>query len=89
MDKSTKQLCVYASATDRQLGIKTPLETFENPTWWQLKGLSYTATGYGNKIPTYYMVKHNGRMKRVYCRIFANIGTCYIVSNGRELIIDD
>ncbi len=28
---------------------------------WQKQGLSYTATGYGSKIPTQYKVKYNGR----------------------------
>ena len=64
----------------------TPLPTFDNPTWWQLQGLSYTATGYGKKIPTSHMVKHNNRLKRVYCTIFSNTGTLYILSKG-ELII--
>lgn len=41
-------------------------------------GLSYTATGYGNRIPTQYMVRFNGRWRRVYCCIFSNSGTLYI-----------
>lgn len=76
----------------KQLGIKqsdysiTPLETIEVPLWWQEQGLTYTATGYGRKIPTRYKVKHNNRLKRVYCCIISNIGTCYIV-NGKDKII--
>ena len=89
MEKSAKTLSVYASATDRQLGITTPLETFESPLWWQDKGLSSTATGYGSKIPTALMVKHKNRMKRVYLMIYSNIGTCYIMDHGKRLIITD
>lgn len=48
------------------------------PLWWQEKGLSFTATGYGSRIPTPHMVKFNGRWRRVYCRIFSNIGTLFI-----------
>jgi hypothetical protein len=46
--------------------------------WWQDKGLSYTASGYGFRIPTRYMVKFNGKWRRVYCRIYSNNGTLYI-----------
>jgi hypothetical protein len=50
---------------------------------WQERGLSYTATGYGSKIPTSYMVKHLGRWRRVYCCIYSNSGTLFL-SNGKE-----
>lgn len=55
--------------------------------WWQEKGLSYTASGYGSKIPTRYKVKHNNKWKRVYCRIYSNIGTLYIMDKGEKLIV--
>lgn len=58
--------------------------------WWQEKGLSYTATGYGKRIPTPYMVRFNGRWRRVYCAIFSNVGTCYIgrlQPTGERLIV--
>ena len=50
----------------------------ESPLWWQENGLSYTASGYGKRIPTRYMVRFNGKWRRVYCVIYSNIGTCYI-----------
>jgi len=47
---------------------------------WQKAGLQYTASGYGKKIPTSYMVKLPGspRWRRVYCCTFSNAGTCYV-----------
>lgn len=51
--------------------------------WWQKKNLMYTATGYGSRIPTEYMVKHNNRWKRVYCRIYSNSGVLFIESKGK------
>jgi len=54
------------------------VEVIEKPLEWQQRGLSFTATGYGKRIPTLYMVKHGGKWKRVYCCIYSNIGTCYI-----------
>lgn len=50
----------------------------ESPLWWQEKGLSFTASGYGSRIPTRYKVQFNGRWRRVYCKIYSNIGTLFI-----------
>jgi hypothetical protein len=56
--------------------------------WWQEKGLSYTRTGYGRKIPTSLMVHVGGRWRRVYCCIYSNIGTCYITANkGKDWLV--
>jgi hypothetical protein len=63
------------------------LETVERPLWWQEKGLSYTATGYGKRIPTQHMVRYNGKWRRVYCCVFSNAGTCYIGKLSDGLII--
>ena len=56
----------------------TRVESKESPLWWQSRGLSFTASGYGARIPTRHMVRFNGRWRRVYCRIYSNSGTCYI-----------
>lgn len=50
----------------------------EKPLWWHEKGLQYTATGYGSRIPTRYMVKVNNRWQRVYCICYSNSGTLFI-----------
>ena len=65
------------------------LETFYKPLWWQLQNLSYTASGYGKKIPTVYMVKHNSILKRVYCCIFSNVGSLYIISKGHDIFLTE
>ena len=54
------------------------VDAIEKPLWWQQRGLMYTASGYGSRIPTPYMVKFNGKLRRVYCCIYSNIGTLYI-----------
>ncbi len=56
---------------------------------WQKRGLMYTATGYGKKIPTTRMVKYNNRLYRLYCCIFSNIGTCYIIINKKHVIMEE
>ena len=54
---------------------------------WQAAGLQYTATGYGRKIPTTQVVYLAGRRYRIYCDIFSNIGTCYVMYQGRRVIV--
>ena len=66
------------------------LESKDKLLWWQEKGLQFTATGYGRKIPTSKMVRLPGskRWRRVYCCIYSNIGTCYVtMPNGDWTVI--
>ena len=56
---------------------------------WQKKGLSYTSTGYGRKIPTQYKVLHENKWKRVYCCIYSNSGTFYIESDRKPVATVD
>jgi hypothetical protein len=58
------------------------------PLWWHVRGLSFTRSGYGKRIPTRHMVKIPGspRWRRVYCAIFSNAGTCY-VEQGNDWIV--
>lgn len=54
----------------------------EAPLLWQEKGLSYTASGYGLKIPSRYMVQFRGRWRRVYICQMGNAGTAFLGSPG-------
>jgi hypothetical protein len=65
------------------------LESKESPLWWQDRGLSFTASGYGKRIPTLYMVRYMGKWRRVYCCIYSNAGTCYIGKLADGLIIGE
>ena len=66
------------------------LESKVSLLWWQERGLSYTSTGYGRKIPTDKMVRLPGsnRWRRVYCCIFSNSGTCYVTAGKNWIVID-
>jgi hypothetical protein len=64
--------------TPRGPFLTVKAEWKDSPLPWQEKGLSYTATGYGKRIPTRYMVKHNDRWMRVYSCVYSNAGTAYI-----------
>jgi hypothetical protein len=59
----------------------------ESPLWYHEQGLMQTATGYGNKLKTTFMVFVDGRWRRVYCRIFSNIGSLYIIWKRQEYLI--
>ena len=58
------------------------------PLQWQEQGLQYTATGYGSKIPTRYKAFVDGKFRRVYCRIFSNIGSCFVMLGKEKQIVD-
>lgn len=62
-----------------------PVKVAELP--WQKHGLSWTATGYGERIPTRFMVQYKNVWRRVYCRIFSNNGTLFIGKNPIDGII--
>jgi hypothetical protein len=64
----------------------TILETQNKPA--PLSGR--TQSGYGNKIPCGFLARidNTDRFYRVYCRIFSNIGTCYIIRAGKRYIVE-
>jgi hypothetical protein len=62
-------------------------EVRDAPMWHHERGLSYTRTGYGNKLPQPWQVKWNGRWRRVYCACFSNLGTNYIVIDGVNVVV--
>lgn len=66
----------FGRGDQARLTIAAECKVSELP--WQRAGLTYTATGYGNRIPSRYMVKLHGRWRRVYNCIFSNAGSLYI-----------
>ena len=59
----------------------------EDLLWWQKRGLQYTTSGFGRKIPTQYKVRHNNRWKRVYYWILSNSGILFVMNKGKEQTI--
>ena len=58
------------------------------PMWHHKRGLSFTATGYGEKIPLATKVKIAKRWYRIYCTIHSNSGVCWVNYNQKRTIID-
>lgn len=69
------------------------LELKESLLWWQEMGKQYTASGYGAKIPTSYMVRTDAdggkRWRRVYCMCYSNSGSFYVLVNGKRAWLDE
>ena len=47
-----------------------------------------SATGYGGKIPTPYMVRYAERWRRVYAMVYGNGASCYIIYKSENLFLD-
>lgn len=48
-----------------------------------------SVSGYGPKEPTDYKVRLKGATLRVYCAIYGNIGSCYVMFRGKRLVVSD
>jgi hypothetical protein len=70
-----------------RLTIEAPAK--EKPLPWQEKGLQYTASGYGARIPSRYVVRVHGRWRRVYVACYGNAGSAYIGKPGAWLCTVD
>ena len=67
----------------------SPMAEAERPLDWQRRGLQYTATGYGTKIPTSKVIRwSDGRERRVYCDIYSNAGSCYCMIYGCKVSVE-
>lgn len=65
------------------------VEARESLLPWQARGMQQTASGYGLKLTTPYMVKWEGRWRRVYVRQYSNAGTAYLGKPGAWLCTVD
>jgi len=61
------------------------LYTFSDCRETSLPRSGLTGSGYGNRLPTRYMVQFAGRWRRVYAACFGNSATLYIGKPGEWL----
>lgn len=59
-----------------------PQKTTDTPNFGSI-------TGYGPKQPTQFMVFWLGRWRRVYCKIWSNVGSLYIIRKGVQIRVTD
>lgn len=85
--------CVALDRPQRTAIIRDKTGSFEDVTLierllpWQKRGLQQTASGYGARLTTTWVCHYQGRTRRVYCTIYSNIGTCWMVCNGKKIIL--
>jgi hypothetical protein len=62
-----------------------------SPLQWQKRGLQQTATGYGSKLTTEYLIQSgtSSVWRRVYCICYSNNGSLYILRAGKREFIRD
>ena len=62
-----------------------------NQLWWQKQGRQQTATRYGGKLTTEYMLHVPGspRPYRVYAICYSNVASFYILRGGKMLFLRD
>lgn len=63
-------------------------DLIHKPLWFHNKGLSETRSGYGSKLRTVHMIKHNNKLYRIYCICYSNAGSLYILSKGKKIYVD-
>ncbi|WYW04252.1 hypothetical protein Kompost2_00002 [Pseudomonas phage vB_PpuP-Kompost-2] len=85
---STKTMYVQVGKAGEPM-VTVAVESKVNAMRHHRLGLSWTASGYGSKIPTEHMVQYDGRWRRVYCAIYSNCGTCYILIDGNKCTVSE
>lgn len=58
-----------------------------HPLAWQKLGLQQTATGYGSKLVTEWMISYCGKLYRVYATCYSNAASHWFVAKGRKIFI--
>jgi hypothetical protein len=62
-----------------------PYECVERPLAWQTAGLQQTASGYGRKLTTAWVIRRKGetRWRRVYAVCFSSAASHYVLIKGQ------
>ena len=62
-----------------------PALASEKPMRHHRLNLTYTASGYGDRIPTPWTVRYMKRERRIYSTVYGNSGSCWIIANGKRI----
>lgn len=62
-----------------------PCDIRDEPLKHHKLGLTYTASGYGRKIPTRYKAYYKGIWRRIYSVCYSNVSSEYIEVNGKTI----
>ena len=75
----------YKTETYDSLSSVSREDLVYDPPEWMKAGLMESATGYGRRLNTGLKINWNGKLFRVYCTIFSNVGTCWFKTKGRKI----
>lgn len=59
----------------------------EEPLPWQTAGLQQTASGYGAKLTMPYKIHYEGKLYRLYCTQYSNVGTVWFKVKGKTIYV--
>jgi len=59
----------------------------DSPLDWQKRGLQQTSSGYGAKLTTSRKINFNGKLYRIYCTCYSNVGSCFFVTKGKKIFV--
>lgn len=63
-------------------------ELIWNPPKWMERGFQETASGYGKRLNSGWMINFEGRKYRIYVTIYSNSGSSWFKSKGRKIYVD-
>jgi len=46
-----------------------------------------TSSGYGAKLTTSRKINFNGKLYRIYCTCYSNVGSCFFVTKGKKIFV--
>jgi hypothetical protein len=70
--------------------LDPPYKVTTSMLWWQKQGLQQTATGYGGKLTSPYMLETpDGRKRRVYAMCYSNAASHYVLIKGQTIFLRD
>lgn len=55
---------------------------------WMKLGLTQTATGYGARLVSRYMIHYEGRLRRIYITCYSNAGSSWFKTGGVKIHVD-
>jgi hypothetical protein len=78
--------CNVASCQAGHITCRREDLTYDPPPW-MAAGRQQTATGYGAKLNSGYMIYFQKIHRRVYVTCFSNVGTLWFMYRGKKIIL--
>lgn len=76
--------------TNNKIYLKDSVENslFVNELSWQKRGLQQTASGYGHRLVSRYMINFEGKLRRIYQTCFSNVASSWFTYKGKRIYVD-